>query len=144
MSLHPSALYGTGSLWPGSPGPPTPSWVQWQNNFPHAHYRAKKVVSVAAPGQGTETLASVTWLTGEPPKMRLGQPGSGGSRWVTVGGTHDTQGGHEDWCTGSREHTAEPGGRGPMCPHLESCFQGLPPHPQRQSARERGPGRAVT
>lgn len=123
MSLRPSVLYGTGALWPGSPGPPTPPWVQWQNNFPHAYYGAKKGVSVAAPGQGTETLASVTWLTGVPPKMRLGQPGSGGSRWVTVGGTHDTQGGHKDWCTGSREHTAEPGAGVPCVLTLSPAFR---------------------
>lgn len=92
--------------------------------------------------------ASVTWLTAVPPgrgglspgppEGGLGQAGPRGSRWVS--GRQDTWTHREEpgeWCAGSRErgateHSGEPGGRLP-CPHLESCFQGQPPHPQRQS-----------
>lgn len=57
-------------------------------------------------------------------------------------GHTDTRGTTEGGCAGSRGRRQSLGA--PACPHLESCFQGQPPHPQRQSGRERGPGRAVT
>lgn len=57
-------------------------------------------------------------------------------------GHTDTRGTTEGGCAGSRGRRQSLGA--PAGPHLASCFQGQPPHPQRQSGRERGPGRAVT